>query len=134
MKPLENIVRWPVWAKFLAGALTLYAGLLCVVSLSVFISALRHGQHLHGADFVIQTLMTIYLPLLCLGFWRPRLSSGLLFTVAAVDLLLLFSSSTSGDSTGAMLAGSTLFLGIPLLGSALLFHYISRAPARPRLL
>jgi hypothetical protein len=127
---MPTAAPWPVWSKFLMGALILYSGLLCAVSLSVFIDALRNGWALKADDIEIQTLMALFLPLLLVGLRRQRLASGLLFLATGIDLLLILTVNRStGDGTAAMLAGSVVFLGIPLLSSAIFLHTLVRRGA-----
>lgn len=125
--------RWSVPNRFLAGALILYSALLCAISFHVFFTAVRQGSPLNFAGITVQTLTTVFLPLLILGIWRPRLASALLFAAAAAILALTFTNAHSAASaTAGMIGASLLFLGVPMLGSAIFFHLISRpiAPAR----
>jgi hypothetical protein len=117
---------WPLWGKALFSALLLYSLLLCCVSLSVFVQSAMHGWNLKIVDIAMQLLMMFFPPLLLLGLWRPRLASILLITCAVADLMLLLSmSNRTGDGTGTMLIGSILFLGIPMLGAAILLRRLS---------
>jgi hypothetical protein len=121
---------WPVWSRFLVGALMLYSGLLCVVSLSAFVQSLRQHWTLKADDFVLQALMTLFLPALVIGLRKVRLASGLLFAGTAIDVGLLLSvSNRTGDGTVAAIASSVMFLGCPMLGAAILFHFLSRRPS-----
>jgi hypothetical protein len=131
---MGNARSWPVWSRFLVGALMLYSGLLFVVSLLAFVQALRQHGALKTDDFVLQALMTLFLPALALGLHRGRLASGLLFLGTAIDVGLLLSvSSRSGDGTLAAIASSVVYLGCPMLGSAILLQFLSRrgVPAVP---
>lgn len=119
--------RWTVPNRFLAGALILYSALLFAVSFHVFYTAIHEGSPLNFASIVVQTLTTLFLPLLILGLWKPRLASALLFAGAAAILALTFTNAHAAASTTAgMVGASLLFLGVPMLGSAILYHRISR--------
>ena len=120
--------KWSVWNKFYVAAFILYSALLCFVSTTVFISALRQHATMTPSDIVIQTLMTLFLPVLIFGIRKPRLASGLLFAGAATDLALtLFINAHAAANTSGTLNTSLLFLGFPMLASAIVFHLISRS-------
>ena len=124
---MPNPTRWSVPNRFLAGALIVYSALLCAVSLHVFYTAIKQGSPLNAASITIQTLTTLFLPLLILGLFKSRLASAMLFASAAALLALAFTighSNTNGVS--GLVDASLLFLGIPMLGSAIFFHRISR--------
>jgi hypothetical protein len=128
---MPNSARWSIPNRFLAGALILYSALLCAVSLHVFYTAIHQGSPLNAASITVQLLTTLFLPLLILGIWKPRLTSALLFIAAAAILALTLStthSSTTG--TAGLVGASLLFLGVPMLGSAIFFHRIAR-PTSP---
>ncbi len=130
---MPNPARWSVPNRFLAGALILYSALLCAISFHVFFTAVQQGSPLNFASITVQTLTTLFLPLLILGIWKPRLASALLFAAAAAILALTFTNAHSAASTTAgMIGASLLFLGVPMLGSAIFYHLISRptSPAR----
>jgi hypothetical protein len=129
---MPNSARWSIPNRFLAGALILYSALLCAVSLHVFYTAIHQGSPLNAASITVQLLTTLFLPLLILGIWKPRLTSALLFIAAAAILALTLStthSSTTG--TAGLVGASLLFLGVPMLGSAIFFHRIAR-PTSPK--
>jgi hypothetical protein len=127
---MSNPRSWPVWSKFLVGALVLYSALLCAVSLATFVQALRQHWALKAHDLVLQALMTLFLPALLVGLREARLASGLLFAAVAIDLVLFLSlSSRTGDGTNAITVGSLIFLGCPMLGAATLFRRLSRLAA-----
>ena len=124
---MPNAVKWSTWNKFYVGAFLLYGGLLWFVSMTVFLAAIKHGARLKPSDIVIQSLMTIFLPILIVGIWKQRLASGLLFAGAATDLALtLFLNTRAGNGMGGVLNASLLFLGFPMLASAIIFHLLSR--------
>jgi hypothetical protein len=128
---MRTIAKWSAWNKFYVAAFVLYSALLCFVSLTVFVSALRQHAALTASDIVIQTLMTLFLPVQLLGIRKPRLASGLLFAGAATDLALtLFLNAHARTNTSGALNASLLFLGFPMLASAIVFHLLSR-PASP---
>jgi hypothetical protein len=130
---MPNPARWSIPNRFLAGALILYSALLCAVSFHVFTTAIQQGSPLNFASIAVQTLTTLFLPLLILGLWKQRLTSALLFAAAAAILALTLTSAHSAASATAGLVGaSLLFLGVPMLGSAIFFHLIARptSPAR----
>jgi hypothetical protein len=124
------IAKWSVWSKFYVISLLLYSALLCFVSTKVFVAAVQQHSPLKASDIVIQALMTLFLPMLILGIWKPRLTSGLLFAGAATDLALMLSTYAHPGNMSGMLSASLLFLGFPMLASAILFHLISRTSAR----
>jgi hypothetical protein len=64
---MRNAAKWSIWNKFYIADPLLCSGLLFFVSLTVFVSALRQGSQLKTSDFIIQTLMTFFLPLLVIG-------------------------------------------------------------------
>jgi hypothetical protein len=130
---MPNPARWSIPNRFLAGALILYSALVCILSLHVFVTAVHDGSPLNFASITVQVLTTLFLPLLILGIWRPRLTSALLFAAAAAILALTFTNSHAAASeTAGLIGASLIFLGVPMLGSAIFFHLISRpiAPAR----
>jgi hypothetical protein len=125
---MPSPARWSAWNKFYVATFILYSALLCFVSTTVFISALRQHATMTASDIVMQTLMTFFLPVLILGIRKPRLASGLLFAAAATDLALtLFTNAHASTSASGALNASLLFLGFPMLASAITFHLISRA-------
>ncbi len=124
---MPNPARWTIPGRFLAGALILYSALLCAVSLHVFYTAVQQGSPLNAAAITVQVLTTLFLPLLILGLWKPRLASALLFAGAAAILALTLTSAHSAPSSPAGLVGaSLLFLGVPMLGSAIFYHLLAR--------
>ena len=128
---MPSTTKWTIWSRFYVGAFLLYGGLLWFVSMSVFLAAIKHGARLKPPDIVIQSLMTLFLPILILGIWKQRLASGLLFAGAATDLALtLFLNAHTGNGMGGLLNASLLFLGFPMLASALIFHLLSRTTSR----
>jgi hypothetical protein len=130
---MPNPARWTVPNRFLAAALILYSALVCILSLHVFVTAVHDGSPLNFASITVQVLTTLFLPLLILGIWRPRLTSALLFAAAAAILALTFTNAHAHASeTAGLIGASLIFLGVPMLGSAIFFHLISRpiAPAR----
>ncbi len=127
---MPSVAKWSTWSKFYIISLLLYSALLCFVSTKVFVSALQQHSPLKASDILIQALMTLFLPTLILGIWKQRLASGLLFAGAATDLALtLFLSVHTASSMSGMLSASLLFLGFPMLASAILFHLGSRNSA-----
>jgi len=130
---MPNPVRWSIPNRFLVGALILYSALVCALSLHVFVTAIHDGSSLNFASISVQTLTTLFLPLLILGIWKPRLTSALLFAAAAAVLALTFTNAHAAASeTAGLIGASLLFLGVPMFGSAIFFYLISRpiAPAR----
>jgi hypothetical protein len=119
---MPNPARWSIPNRFLAGALILYSALVCALSLHVFVTAIHDGSPLNFASIAVQTLTTLFLPLLVLGIWKPRLTSALTFTNAHAP----------ASETAGLIGASLLFLGVPMLGSAIFFRLLSRpiAPAR----
>jgi hypothetical protein len=128
---MSTPARWSVSNRFLASALILYSALLCAVSLHVFYAAVHQGSPLNFASITVQTLTTLFLPLLVLGLWKPRLTSALLFAGAAAILALtLTTTHSAANGTAGLVGASLLFLGVPMLGSAIFFHRIAR-PTSP---
>jgi hypothetical protein len=130
---MPNTARWSIPNRFLVGALILYSVLLCAITFHVFFTAVHEGSPLNFASIVIQTLTTLFPPLLVLGIWKPHLTSALLFVGAAAILAITFTNAHAAAIESAGLVGvSLLFLGVPMLGSAIFFHLISGpiAPAR----
>lgn len=124
---MANSARWTVPNRFVAGALILYSALVCVLSLHVFITAIHDGSPLNFASITVQILTTLFLPLLILGIWKPRLASTLLFAAAAAVLALTFTNThATASETAGLIGASLLFLGVPMLASAIFFHLISR--------
>jgi hypothetical protein len=131
---MPNPARWSIPNRFLAGALILYSALLCAVSFHVFYTAIQQGSPLNFASLAVQTLTALFLPLLLLGIWKPRLTSALFFAAAAAILALTLTTAHRAQSgTAGLVGASLLFLGVPMLGSAIFFHLIARsaAPALP---
>jgi hypothetical protein len=129
---MSNPTRWSIPNRFLLGALILYSALVCALSLHVFFTAIHDGSPLNFASITVQTLTILFLPLLVLGIWKPRFTSAILIAAAAVVLAVTFVNSHAAASESAGLVGaSLLFLGVPMLASAIFFHLISRpiAPA-----
>jgi hypothetical protein len=113
--------------KLLVGALILYSGLLCGVSLTTFIQTLHRHWMLKASDLVLQSLMTLFLPAVLTGLRRPRLASGLLLAGVALNLAVLCSlSSSMGEGTAIGIVTSLIFLACPMLGAAILFRRLSR--------
>jgi hypothetical protein len=83
---MPNPARWSIPNRFLLGVLILYSALACVLSLHVFVTAVHDGSPLNFVSIVVQTLTTLFLPLLILGIWKPRLTSALLFAAATAVL------------------------------------------------
>jgi hypothetical protein len=129
---MPNPARWSIPNRFLAGALILYSALVCALSLHVFVTAVHDGSPLNFASITVQILTTLFLPLLILGIWKPRRASALLFAASAAILALTFTNAHAASETAGLIGASLLFLGVPMLGSAIFFHLISRpiAPAR----
>ena len=139
---MPNPPHWPVPARFLAGALLLYSILLCAVSWHVFSTTLFEGAAtgraagvwevgLFGASGLIVLILTSLFPvLLLLGLWRPRLAGALLLAGAGTLLALTLTASHRAESAAAGVVGaSLLFLGVPMLGSAILFQRVGRRRA-----
>ncbi len=130
---MSHPARWSLPNRFLAGALIVYSATVCGLSLHVFLTAVHDSSPLNFASIAVQTLATLFLPLLILGIWKPRLASALLFTAAAAILALTFTNAHAPASeTAGLIGASLLFLGVPMLGSAIFFHRISR-PIPPAL-
>ncbi len=124
---MPNSARWTIPNRFLACALILYSAMVCILSLHVFYTAIHDGSPLNFASIAVQTLTTLFLPLLILGIWKPHLASALLFAAAAAILALTFTNAHAAASeTAGLIGASLLFLGVPMLGSAIFFHRISR--------
>jgi hypothetical protein len=133
---MSNPARWSIPNRFLASALILYSALLCAVSLHVFFSAIHQGSPLNAAAITVQALSTLFLPLLVLGLWKQRLTSALLFAGAAAILALTLTTTHSAAikaaGTAGLVGASLLFLGVPMLGSAIFFHRIARSTSAAR--
>ncbi|MGA7158956.1 MAG: hypothetical protein WBY53_19075 [Acidobacteriaceae bacterium] len=126
---MPSPARLSISNRFLAGTLILYSTLILGVSLHVFYTAVHQGSPLNFASIVIQTLTIAFLPLLILGFWKPRAASALLFAAAAAILALTLTNAHSAASTTAgMVGASLLFLGVPMLGAAIFFQLTARTP------
>jgi len=113
--------------------LILYSVLALALSLHVFFTAVHDGSPFNFTTITVQILTTLFLPLLILGIWKARLTSGLLFAAAAAVLALTFTNAHAAASeTAGLIGASLLFLGVPMLVSAMFFYLISRplAPAR----
>jgi hypothetical protein len=124
---MTNVRAWPIATKCLVGALILYGALLCGVSLTSFIQSLYEHWSIKAEDIVLQSLMTLFLPTVIAGLFRPRLASGLLFAGVAIDLTLLcFLTRSTGEGTTIGILTSLIFLACPMLGAALLFRRLSR--------
>jgi hypothetical protein len=116
---MPNPARWSIPNRFLLGVLILYSALACVLSLHVFVTAVHDGSPLNFVSIVVQTLTTLFLPLL--------------FAAATAVLALTFTNAHAAASeTAGLIGASLLFLGVPMFGSAIFFYLISRpiAPAR----
>ena len=118
---------WPVWARVLYGALLLYAALLCGVSLFAFIQSQHPRWNFELPDFTFQALITLFLPTLLIGLRRPRIASGLLFLGLAIDIVLtIVIGRSKSDLVRGLALSNVLFVGFPMLGSALFLHRQSR--------
>ncbi|MGA8938246.1 MAG: hypothetical protein WB439_03695 [Acidobacteriaceae bacterium] len=120
---------WPFWAKMLLGTLLAYSLLLCVVSLAVFVQAIKSGSPLHASDFCMQALMLAFFPLLAVALWRPRIAAGLLFAAVAINIGLLIATRNQLNQGAAVATlSSVAFLGVPMLGAAIFLTSLSRLP------
>jgi hypothetical protein len=131
---MPNPARWSLSNRFIVGTLILYSALVCALSLHVFVTAIHDGSPLNFASITVESLTTLFLPLLILGIWKPRISSAALFAAAAAVLALTFTNAHAAASeTAGLIGASLLFLGVPMLGAAIFFHRISRpiTPALP---
>ena len=128
---MSNPAHWSIVNRFIFGVLILYSALVCILSLHVFITAMHDGSPLNFASIAVQTLSALFLPLLVLGIWKPQLTIALLLAAAAATLALTFTNAHAPASgTAGLIGASLLFLGVPTLGAAIFFHFISRpAPA-----
>lgn len=124
---MSSPARWSLPNRFLLGVLILYSALVCALSLHVFFTAIHDGSSLNFASIVVQSLTTLFLPLLILGIWKPRLTRVILIASAAVVLAMTFvnAHAATRDSAG-LIGASLLFLGVPMLASAIFFHRICR--------
>ena len=130
---MRSAAKWTIWTKFYVAAFLLYGGLLWFVSTTVFLAAIKHGARLKPSEIIIQTLMTLFLPISIFGIWKPRVASGLLFAATASDLALtLFMDAHGASSTTGIFNASILFLGFPMLATALIFHMLSRTASPTR--
>ena len=128
---MPNPARWSIPNRFVAGVLILYSALVCILSLHVFLTAVPDGSPLNFASITVQILTTLFLPLLVLGIWKARLTSALLFAAAAAVLALTFiNAHAAASETAGLVGASLLFLGVPMLASAIFFLRISR-PVSP---
>ena len=138
---MPNLTRWPVSRRILAGALILYSALLGVLSSHVFYTTIHAGPDPGGfgsggtldAPGVIVFTLTLLFPLfLVLALWRPRLASAMLLAGAAVLLALtLAAPHHTGSASAGVVGASLLFLGVPMLGAAILFQRSGRRPSSP---
>jgi hypothetical protein len=130
---MSNPARWSILNRFIAGALILYSALLCAISYHVFFTAVHEGSALNFASIVVQALTTLFLPLLILGIWKPRLTSAIFAAAAAVILAVTFvNAHAAASETAGLVGASLLFLGVPMFGSAIFFYLISRRSASKR--
>jgi hypothetical protein len=128
---MPNPARWSLPNRFILSVLILDSALVVFLSGHVFYTAMHDRSPLNFASVTIEIFTALFLPLLLLGIWRQRLSSTLLFTSAAAVLAITLTNAHAAPSETAGLVGaSLLFLGAPMLGSAIFFHLLSRpAPA-----
>ncbi len=130
---MRSPMKWTIWNRVYVAAFLLYGGLLWFVSTTVFLAAIKQHARLTLSEIILQTLMTIFLPLSILGIWKPRIASVLLFVAAAADLALTLSMHLHGaGTTTGIFNSSLLFLGFPTLATALLYQMLARtaSPAR----
>jgi hypothetical protein len=128
---MPNHARWSILNRILLGVLMLYSAFLCAVSYHVFFTAVHEGSALNFASVVVQVLTTLFLPLLILGIWKPRLTSAIFVAAAAVVLAVTFvNAHAAASETAGLVGASLLFLGVPMLASAIFFYLISR-PTSP---
>ncbi len=124
---MPNPARWSLPNRFVVGTLILYSAFVFFLSGHVFYTALHDGLPLNFASIAIETFTALFLPLLVLGIWKPRASSALLFAAASAVLALTFTNAHAAASeTAGLIGASLLFLGVPMLGSAIFFHLASR--------
>ena len=107
--------------------LILYSVLALALSLHVFFTAVHDGSPFNFTTITVQILTTLFLPLLILGIWKPRLTGAVLFVAAAAVLsLTLINAHAAASETAGLIGASLLFLGVPMLVSAMFFYLISR--------
>ena len=129
---MRSAVNWTIWNRVYVAAFLLYGGLLWFVSTTVFLAAIKQHARLTPSEIILQTLLTIFLPISILGIWKPRIASVLLF-VAAADLALALSMHLHGaGSTTGIFNASLIFLGLPTLATALLYQMLSRTTSPSR--
>ena len=130
---MRSPMKWTIWNRVYVAAFLLYGGLLWFVSTTVFLAAIKQHARLTLSEIVLQSLMTIFLPISILGIWKPWIASVLLLAAAAADLtlVLLMHIHSAGNTTG-IFNSSLLFLGVPTLATALLYQLLARtaSPAR----
>lgn len=130
---MRSPMKWTIWNRVYVAAFLLYGGLLWFVSTTVFLASIKQHARLTPSEIILQTLMTIFLPLSILGIWKPRIASGLLFAAAIADLALTLSMHVHGaGSTTGIFNASLLFLGLPTLATALLYQMLARAASPTR--
>jgi hypothetical protein len=130
---MPNPARWSTPNRLLLGVLILYSALICVLSLHVFYTAIHDGSPLNLVIDTIQTITALFLPLLILGIWKPRLVSAILIlAAAAIFAITIVNAHAAASETAGLVGASLLFLGVPMLTSAIFFYLISRpiTPAR----
>ena len=98
---MPNLARWSVLNRIVLSVLMIYSALLCAISSHVFFTAVREGSPLNFASIAVQTLTTLFLPLLILGIWKPRLTSAIFAAAAAVILAVTFVNAHAAASETA---------------------------------
>ncbi len=130
---MRSHVTWTIWNRFYVAAFLLYGGLLWFISVTVFLAANKQHARLTLSEIILQTLMTIFLPVSILGIWKPRIASTLLFAAAAADLVLTLSIHLRGaNGTTGIFNTSIFFLGFPTLATAFLYQMLARTPSPSR--
>jgi hypothetical protein len=123
---MPNVTHWSIPNRLLLGAFLPYSAAVCVLSLHVFYTAIHNGSPFTFATITAQILSMLFLPLLILGIWKPRLASAFLFIAAAAVLALtLTNAHAPASETAGLIGASLLFLGVPMFASAIFLHLLS---------
>jgi len=130
LTPMQ-IAKWPLWAKALYSVFVVYSALLCVAGVAATLDSRSHGYGLKWPDLVMQTLLMLFLPLLLVAFRSPHAASGALLLLALADAILIVTSrGSAGNSSGAMLIGSLVFLGLPVLGATVFLRRMASSRSK----
>jgi len=116
-------IFWPLWGLSLLWSLVLLV--LGFTWMTLILSNVHSHQDWQWISGTV--VMIVFLPLVLLGTFRPRLSVVPLYLCSAVPLLeVLGLNSRTGEGTAFAAFGNLALIGIPALLTAFLFRWRAR--------